>query len=148
MKDHKFIKLERIVRAGVVNFVRNIWLAIAAIAMMTITLTILLFAVVANATFSHSIADFTKRIDVSVYLKDDVSVEQKDKLVVELKKIDNVESVDYITKEQALKSYREANANNKELLAAISEVDNPLPASLRIQPKDPNRIQSIKDFLD
>lgn len=148
MKDHRLITFERVFKSGALNFIRNIWLAIAAIAMMTITLTILLFAVVANATFSNSIADFTSRIDVSVYLKDSVTEQQRNQLIVDLKKIDNVKSVEYVSKDQALKNYRQANANNKELLAAISEVDNPLPASLKIMPNDPNRLQSIKDFLD
>jgi cell division protein FtsX len=51
VKDHKYITLERIIKNGVVSFGRNVWLAIAAIAMMAITLTILLFAIVANTTF-------------------------------------------------------------------------------------------------
>jgi len=34
------------------------------------------------------------------------------------------------------------------LLSAISQTDNPLPASLNIKPKDPNQLQTIKDFLD
>ena len=66
----QFIAFERVVKNGVVNFGRNIWLAIAAIAMMSITLTILLFAVVANATFRHTIDDLTSHIDVSVFLKE------------------------------------------------------------------------------
>ncbi len=148
MNDHKFIKLERILKTGTVNFGRNIWLAVAAIAMMAITLTIFLFAVVANATFSHTIADFNSHINVSVYLKDSVTVEQRDKLITNLKKVDDVQSVDYTSKEQALKNYRAANANNPQLLAAISSTENPLPASLTIQPTDPNRISSIKSFLD
>lgn len=148
MKDHKFITFERIFKTGAVNFVRNIWLAIAAIAMMTITLTILLFAVIANATFAHSVSELTSRIDVSVYLKDSVTDEQRNQLIADLKSVENVKSVEYVTKEEALKNYREANANDPELLAAVSEVDNPLPASLTIKVNDPNRLQTIKDYLD
>src|SRR3990167_4721426 len=148
MKDHKFIKLERIVKTGAVNFIRNIWLAIAAIAMMTTTLTILLFAVVANATFSNSITDLTSRIDVSVYLKDSVTEQQRNQLRADLKNIDNVKSIEYVTKEQALKDFREDHANDPETLSAVSEVDNTLPASLKIKVYDPNRLQTIKDFVD
>src|SRR3989338_8716266 len=91
--DHKFITLERIFKNGFVNFGRNIWLAIAAIAMMGITLTILLFAVVANATFSHTIADITSHIDVSVYLKDTVTEKQRTDLINNIKDQDNVIAV-------------------------------------------------------
>lgn len=147
-RDHKLITLERIVKNGFVGFGRNIWLAIAAMAMMTTTLTILLFAVVANATFNHTISDLTSHIDVSVYLKDTVTQEQRSQLINDLNQIDNVQAVTYVSKEQALKRYREQNINNKELLAAISETDNPLPASLVISPKDPNNLEPIKNYLD
>ncbi|MBI2592426.1 ABC transporter permease [Candidatus Saccharibacteria bacterium] len=147
-QDHRFITLERIFKNGFINFGRNIWLAIAAIAMMGITLTILLFAVVANATFSHTISEITSHIDVSVYLKDDVTEQQRNELIANLRKIDNVQAVGYTSKEQALKNYRSQNVDNKELLAAISETDNPLPASLVISPKDPNRLDTIKTYLD
>lgn len=146
--DHKFITLERIVKNGFVNFGRNIWLAVAAIAMMSITLTILLFAVVANATFAHTISDFTSQIDVSVYFKDSVTEDQRKKAIDDLNRIDNVQAVAYISKDQALKKYREQNINDKELLEAISETENPLPASLIISPKDPNKLETIKDYLD
>lgn len=148
MKSKRYITLERIIKNGFVNFGRNVWLAIAAIAMMTITLTILLFAIVASATFNHTVADITSHIDVSVYLKDSVTDNQRNQLITQLRHIDNVKSVDYISKSQALLNYEAANTNNPDLLAAISETDNPLPASLDIHPKDPNQLQSIKDFLD
>jgi cell division transport system permease protein len=148
VKPHRFITLERILKSGTINFGRNIWLAIAAMAMMSITLTILLFAVVANATFSHTVNNLTSHIDVSVYLKDSVTDTQRNQLIKELDGINNVKSVTYISKAQALKTYEAQNANNTDLLQAISETSNPLPASLDIMPKDPNQLQSIKNFLD
>ena len=69
MTSRRFIAFERVVKNGIISFGRNVWLAVAAIAMMAITLTILLFGVVANATFSHTIDEITDRIDVSVFLK-------------------------------------------------------------------------------
>jgi cell division transport system permease protein len=65
-----------------------------------------------------------------------------------LKGLDNVGSVSYISKNEALKQYIKQNTNNPDLLSAISQTDNPLPASLNIKPKDPNQLQTIKDFLD
>jgi cell division transport system permease protein len=148
MKSKRAITVERIIKNGFINFGRNIWLALAAIAMMSITLTILLFAIVSNATFSHTVDDLTSHIDVSVYLKSDISPEQREKLITSLKKIENVQSVDYVSKEDALKKYETENANNPLLLSAISKTDNPLSAELHIKPKDPNQLESIKNFLD
>ena len=148
MKGHKLIAFERVVKNGVVNFGRNIWLAIAAIAMMGITLTILLFAIVANATFSHTVDDLTSHIDISVYLKDSVTTTQRTHLVGQLYAVGNVKSITYVSKAQALKTYEAQNANNTDLLAAITETSNPLPASLNIKPNNPNQLQTIKEFLD
>lgn len=148
MKDHKYISLERIIKNGFVNFGRNIWLAIAAIAMMAITLTILLFAIIANATFTHTISDLTSHIDVVEYLKDNVTADQRDKQITQLKNLPNVKAVEYTSKEDALKAYEKLNAKNTTLLAAISETDNPLPASITIKPLEPNKIQDIQNFLD
>jgi cell division transport system permease protein len=148
MSSRRLIAFERVLKNGIISFGRNVWLAVAAIAMMAITLTILLFGVVANATFSHTIDDITDRIDVSVFLKDSVEQDQREELIDDLKKVENVESVDYISKEEALKRYRAQNVDNPELLAAISEVDNPLSQELLVQPIDPNNMQPIKEFLD
>lgn len=148
MNKRRLIALERIFKNGVVNFGRNVWIAIAAIAMMAITLTILLFAVVANATFSYTIDEITGNIDVSVFLKDEVTEQQRGNLIKQIKDIDNVKSVEYISKEEALKAYIAQNTDDPELLAAISETANPLPASLNIKPNNPNDLASIKTFLD
>ena len=145
--SRRFITTERIFKSGIINFGRNIWLAIAAIAMMSITLTILLFAVVANATFRHTISEITGHIDVSFYLKDSVTQAQRDQLTNQLYQLPNVKSINYISKVEALKTYEKQNAGNKDLLSAIAATDNPLPASLTIKPKDPNRLQEIRDFL-
>lgn len=146
-EDHKFITLERIFKYGFINFGRNIWLAVAAMAMMTITLTILLFALVANATFNHTVSDLTSRIDVSFFMKDEVTPQQLDELMNKIKNADNVKSVTYIDKAEALKIYRQQNINDPALLTAISEIGNPLPASLSIKPKDVYRIQVIRDLI-
>jgi cell division transport system permease protein len=148
MKSKRYITLERIVKNGFINFGRNIWLAIAAIAMMGITLTILLFAIIANATFAHTISDLTAHIDVSVYLKDTVTEKQKDDLISNLKSFENIESVTYVSKADALKKYEKDNAANPLLLSAISQTDNPLSAELHIKPKDANKLESIKAYLD
>lgn len=148
--NHWFITQIRILKAGLQNFVRNATLAIAAMAVMVITLTIILFSFIANATFTYTINQITDKIDISVYLKDNVAAnkKQRDKLITDLKKFDNVKQVNFITKEQALQVYKEANQDNPDLLAAISLTDNPLPASLQIKPHDPNRIEKIRSYLE
>lgn len=144
----RYNTFRRIVRTGLLNFVRNAWLAIAAIAIMTVTLTIILFSIVANATFANTIAQINDKIDISVYLKDDITDKQRKQLTEDLKDLPNVRDVSYVSKEDALEKYRTDNANKQSLLQAISETGNPLPASLSIDPVDPTKIEAIRQFLD
>lgn len=145
---HNFITLWRIIRTGAVNFIRNAWLAIAAMAVMVVTLTIVLFSIVTSATFNNTISQITGKINVSVYLKDSVTQQQLDNFMGQLRQLPNVRDVTYVSKDQALAEYRAANSTNKDLLQAINETGNPLPASVQISPLDPSKIQNIKDFLD
>ncbi len=144
----KFITFTRIIRAGLQNFARNLTLGIAAMAVMVITLTIVLFSVIVNETFVHTVQQITDRIDISVYLVDDIKNDQLDNLINDLKSDKNVKSVEYISKDQALEIYKQQNVDNVDLLVAISQTDNPLPASLQIKPVDPNQIEPIKQFLE
>jgi len=145
---HQLNTLSRIIRAGAVNFVRNSWLAMAAMAVMVVTLTIVLFSIVTSATFGNTITQITNKINVSVYLKDSITDTQRKTFMENLRKLPNVKSVDYVSKDQALARYRAQNFNNPQLLQALSQTDNPLPASIQIEPVDPPRLQNIKSVLD
>ena len=146
--SRKLITGTRIIRTGVVNFVRNAWLSIAAMAVMIITLTIVLFSVITNATFTNTVAQITNKIDVSVYLKDTATEAQGNDLANHLRSLPNAKSVTYLSKDKALDRYREQNQGNQALLSAINETDNPIPATIQIKPRDLNKIQDLRDYLN
>ncbi len=146
--NHFLITQWRIVKTGLQNFARNLTLAIAAIAVMVITLTIILFSLITSATFNNTVQQITDKIDISVYLKDDVGAQKREEVIDQFKALENVKSVEFVSKDQALEDYKKANQDKPDLLAAISQTDNPLPASLRVKPKDPNKIEEIRTFIE
>lgn len=146
--SHRWITLVRIIKTGGQNFIRNAWLSIAAIAVMIITLGIILFSIIANAAFGNTITQLTDKIDVSIYLKDSVDQETREDLITQLNQIPNVKSVEYVTQEKALADFKEDNENDIDLLLAIAQADNALPASIRIKPHDVNRLDEIRDFSE
>jgi cell division transport system permease protein len=145
--QRKYTTFLRIMHAGTVNFIRNATLAIAAMAVMIVTLTIVLFSLIANATFGNTIQQITNKINVSVYLEDTVKPTQEAKLEAGLKKLPNVKSVEYLDKAAVLKQYVAQNADNITLQQAINETANPLPATIHVYLKDLNQIKEIEDFL-
>lgn len=146
--NHWVITQWRIVKTGLQNFVRNLTLAVAAIAVMVITLTIILFSVITSATFGNTIQQITDKIDISVYLKDDVAAGKREELIGQFKQLSNVKSVEFVSKDQALEVFKAANQDKPDLLTAISQSENKIPASLKIKPKDPNKIEEIRAFIE
>lgn len=147
MKRH-LITFSRIIRTGVVNFFRNMSLAIAAMAVMVVTLTIILISLIVNTTLSSTINQITERIDVSVYLVDGLDTNEREEFMRELEGLPNVAGVRYLSKEEVLETYKQDNAGNPELLQAITQTDNPLPATIRVRPHDLNRVAEIQAYLE
>jgi cell division transport system permease protein len=144
-----FITLGRILKNGLRNFVRNISLAVAAIAVMAITLTTILLLIITNATLNNTIGQINSKIDISVYLKDSVTTAETDTLLSQLRSINEVKSVKYISKDQALAIYESQNTGNKTIQSATTALGiNPIPATIDITPVSPSELSGIKHFLN
>ena len=143
----RLITFWRILHTGIVNFMRNVSLAVAAMAVMSVTLTIVLFSVIANATFENTIKDITAKISVSAYLQDSTTEGQAKVMVTNLKKLPNVSKVVYLNKQQATQAYIDQNKTNKDLVTAVIQADNPIPATIQVYPTDLDEVPAIKDFL-
>ncbi len=143
----RLVTTGRIITTGALNFMRNATLAVAAIAVMVVTLTIVLFSLVTSVTLTHTINQISDKINISIYLNDAVTATQRKDLMDDLRKLSQVKNVEYISKDQALAEYKAANAGNKNLLAALNETGNPLPASIQVDPVDPAKIDQIQKVL-
>ncbi len=139
--------LGRIFETGVINFIRNIGLSVAAMSVMFVTLTIVLLSFVANVAFTNTIAQITNQIGISVFLKDSDTPAQTNTLLAEVKRLPNVKSIQYLNKTQALAQYEQQNTANKQLANAVDVLSNPIPATIIINPVNLNKIQDIKNFL-
>lgn len=142
------LTLWRIVQAGFHNFMRNAWLSTAATAVMTITLSVILSSFIANLTITSAIEKIINKIDVSVYLEDSITKEQKDALQKALENAENVESVRYVSKDEALERYKTLIKDNKKLLEGVNEAREALPASFEVKAKDPNKLDPISRVVE
>lgn len=143
----KWITFGRVLHTGIVNFIRNASLAIAAMAVMVVTLTIVLFSLITNATLTNTIDDIASKVDVSVFLKDSVTEAQGKELTAKIKQQPSVQSVEYLSKEQALAAYVKQNANNQALSAAATLSNNPIPATIHVKPKELKQLGELKNYL-
>jgi cell division transport system permease protein len=114
-------------------------------AMLTILITALVLGVfipVVQAT-TGTANEVRGRVVVDVFVKANASDAQKAQLHQQLLAMPNVKTVQYISKEQALKGMQK---RNKEAFALLGS--NPLPDSFRVTPIDAGQVNSIAAALN
>ncbi len=137
------ITLWRILVSGLRNFRRNAWLSTAATAVMTVTLTVILVSFITTAALSQAVKSIVNRIDVQIYLKDTITLDQTNALRATLEGLGNVSSVSYVSKADALKRFRGQFSGDQTILDAVSDQDNALPASFEIKVIDAKKLDPI-----
>jgi cell division transport system permease protein len=128
------ISFFRVIKTGLVNFGRNIWLSVAATMVMTITLVIFstLFLLFALTNFSlHSIQN---TVDISVYFKIGLAEEKILVLQKELQNNPKTKEVKYTSAETAFENFKQKHAGDILITQSLNELtENPLPATLNIK---------------
>ena len=116
---------------------------------ITIMLSLILIAIYFTISFNSSrmIKTIKSKVEMEVFLDDDITVKELDALKEKIKTIGGVKKITYVSKEKAAEIFEKEFG--KEMLE-IFEV-NPLPASLKInlyeEYKTTERINKIKNQL-
>jgi cell division transport system permease protein len=120
----------------------------ALAATLTVLLTALVLGVfipIVQAT-TGTANEVRGRVVVEVFIKEGATAQERQQLRSSIESTRNVKSVEFISKDEALSRAQEKNPKafkeGSELLGA-----NPLPASFRITPDDPDRLSAIVDRL-
>lgn len=140
--------LQRIIRSGLLNFSRNTVLSFSAVFMMVITLLIISGTIFFHAILGYSVAQIKNRVDVNVYFYPVASETSILKLKNTLEQLPSVASIEYISRDQALESFRAKHSNDALTLQALAELGtNPLGASLNIRAKESDQYETIANYL-
>jgi cell division transport system permease protein len=117
-------------------------------AMLTVLLTALVLGVfipVVQAT-TGTANKVRSRVVVNVYLADNATQPQLTALRQRLASgTPNVKQVDYISKQQALNDLEQQRKDTSQAIQLLGR--NPLPATYRVVPKDPGKVQQIVNSL-
>ncbi len=145
------IEIKRLVNSGVINFLRNIWISIAATSMVAITLFIISIIIVLYALTSVAIQNSTDRIGVvTAYFNQQTTDQEVQNVIAEVKGLQGVKEVSYITKEQAIAQFRLVHQNEPNWIESLNEftdAENPLTASIAVKAFDLGDYSHIYDTL-
>jgi cell division transport system permease protein len=143
-----FTIISRIFHFGFDNFRRNGWLSTATVAIMTLALLVfgglIMFGVITN----RAAASIQDKIDISVYFNTNTSEDEILNIRQSLQGLPEVANVDYISRDQALDTFKANHTNDPTITQAINELNtNPLEASLNIKAKNPDQYAAIASYL-
>lgn len=147
-RRRRTLTFARMIKYGLNNFSRNIWLTVAATAVMAVTLLIIMVTLVARNVLLETVADIGSKVDMSIYLSSEAPEGDILKLKEEVEGLDNVESVRYISASEAREDQAMQNRQDAETLEAIKEAANRLPATLRVYLVDINDTSSLDKFIN
>lgn len=140
---------KRIIRAGFVNFARNPVVSVVSILITTVTLFLVGAMILVNALLSFSISQISERVDINIYFYPDVKETDIAELRTEVESLPEVESLEYVSRDEAITRFRERHQDDYLTLQALDELDdNPLGASLNIQATDASQYAAIAQYLE
>lgn len=118
---------------------RNWVMAMAAVITVFISTAILGAVLVTRDNLNQGATNLKNRVMIEVFVKDEATPEQTQALERKIQGMNDVKSYKYISKEEALRRFRERFGERIIKNLPI----NPLPASYEIQVKNADRVDSV-----
>ena len=130
------------------HFRRNWTTVLGAIVTIFLSLFIIGLFVLGSVMISSVVGGVEDSVTIQAYLSDDASDSAVESLQSQIEGWDNVESVTYKSKDEALEDYRTSmsNRNASDAVAAL-DGENPLPASLVITLTDPQEVAATAERI-
>ncbi len=112
---------------------RNTTISIASMATVLATLFVFGVFLLTGINVSHGISDVESKVEVKVFLKDDIKLAEQKAIESELRNISGVKEVTHESKDEALQKFREQLKDNATILKGYDEKNNPLPSSFIVK---------------
>lgn len=128
---HPLTLLSRATKLSFTNIWRNKFLSLATIIVIAIILFIFNIILAIDFTGKTLINQATQKIDLVIYLDNDIGIFQGNEMVAELEKLQSVESATFRSKEEALEVMRQTSPKIVESIER-NQLDNPLPPDIKI----------------
>jgi cell division transport system permease protein len=126
---------------AVVSFWRHRTMSAAAVFAAVVMMLMLNGFVIVISNLNTAMTALEQKVDLIIYLKEDVTPAQAMALAERLKQDPQVTTVTYLTKDDAMVRLKQQLADRADLLEMVT--GNPLPASLEVRMVDAGRIAGL-----
>ena len=120
-----------LLKSGFKNLYHNRLMSAASIGVLVACMILIGGAALLSLNVRNIVGVAGEENEVVVFLEDGLSQDEIEQIGISINKLGNIEDLNYVSKEEALKTEQEKEKWGG-LLDGLSEEDNPLPASYRI----------------
>lgn len=138
----KFSTFSRHVREGVKGIVRNGWMSFASISSIAVSLFILGVFMLLTLNVNRFTEQVEGQAQIRVYLQLDTPQEKIAEIERQIKRIPEVKSVVFVSKEDGLKRLRETLGEKGSVLDGYEAENNPLPDGFDVDVFEPRQIEA------
>ncbi|ACV64658.1 protein of unknown function DUF214 [Desulfofarcimen acetoxidans DSM 771] len=130
------------------SLVRNSWLSLASMGTVTISLLILGSSLLLILNANQLAGSVESTVEISVFLKDNVSSDQIKNLEKGIGDLQGVSGVQYVSKDQALEDMKKNLKDKADILDGLDKKNNPLPDGFRIKTENAGQVAEISKQLE
>ncbi len=130
------------------HFRRNWSTVLGAIVTIFLSLFVIGLFVMGSVMIGNLVGNVENSVTIQAFLSDDADSNAVQALQTKIEGWDDVESVKYKSKDEALEEYKQSmsNRNASDVVAAL-DGENPVPASYVITLKDPQKVEEVANKL-
>ena len=137
---------EYIVRETMISLKRNSWMSFASIGTVAVSLFVFGMFLILVMNMNRMVASLESQVEISVYIKDEVSDSGIHALEERITQMQGVESVKYVDRETAMVRFRERLGDQQFLLDSLGE-SNPLPNSFEVRVIRPDMVRTAAEAI-
>jgi cell division transport system permease protein len=126
---------------------RNVWIGLAAMATVAITLFIVGIFTLLVLNADYIATDLESNVEIVAFMEVDAARDEVLQAEEQIKAIKGVAEVKLVTKEEGLANLNKQFGRDHDLLAALGGV-NPLPDLYKIKAQSPEYVQPIAETLE
>ena len=140
--------LSRNIRDSFKGVIRNFSLSLASISCITITLIVVSISIILTYNVNSFADNVKKDVTIVAFMNVDITQEEKDDVLEEIKEIEGIESYTYQSKMDIASEMMESSEDLKTILSQYSEETSPLQATYLVKVKDINNIAKIAGKIE
>ena len=142
----KYNRLGYLVGEGFSNVFKNKKSTGASLMIMCATMIIFGIFLILGENINHFVAEVESVQGIQVFIENDATQEEIDKIGDEIRNFDGVSTIEYLSKEDALNQMKEKFGDKQDLLAGYEE-NNIFPASYIVTLTDLNKSKEVQDQI-